>query len=176
MAVAIALPVALYLAAVRLTGFFLGDKTPFRSLFASFTFATLPLAFAYHIAHNLAHLLREGIGAGAVFANPLGVGALPLSIEQRHARMSEMALAPTTLAAIQALLIALGFLVAVMVIRRRSADLINKASGTARLSGTAKTAGGKSGALWPVAPLFIFAALMTGYHLWLLMQPMIMRG
>jgi hypothetical protein len=163
MIVAMIIPIALYLAAIWLTRFLTHSQVSFAKLFTSFAFVALPLAFAYHLAHNLAHLLREGIGAGSVFANPLGLGELPLSLAQRHQRMGEMALAPTTLAAIQALLMALGFLVAILVIRHR---------GTAIFASKDPQQGISS---WQTVPVFGFAVLMTGFHLWLLMQPMIMR-
>lgn len=163
MIAAMIIPVALYLAMIWLTRFLNRSQISFADLFMNFAFVALPLAFAYHLAHNLAHLLREGIGASAVFANPLGLGELPLSLADRHQRMSEMALAPTTLAALQALLMALGFLVAVLVIRRRGAAFFDNTT-------TAQT-----NMAWPLAPVFAFAALMTAFHLWLLMQPMIMR-
>ncbi|MCP4934448.1 MAG: 4Fe-4S binding protein [bacterium] len=163
MIVATIIPIGLYLAVIWLTHFFNRSKVSFTDLFTRLAFVALPLAFAYHLAHNLAHLLREGIGAGAVFANPLGLGELPLSLEQRHARMSEMALAPTTLAALQALLMALGFFIAVLVIRRRGAGLFKNI----------RT--GENGSALTLAPVYAFAVLITGFHLWLLMQPMIMR-
>ncbi len=166
MVVALAVPLALYVGTVWLMRLATSARISFRDLFSRFAFVALPLAFAYHLAHNLAHLLREGVGAGAVLANPLGLGELPLSLSDRHLRMTEMALAPATLSAIQALLMALGFLVAVLVIRRRAVVLIN-----ASTNGQQKMA-----VSWQLAPIIAFAVLMTGFHLWLLMQPMIMRG
>jgi polyferredoxin len=169
MSLAILVPVALYVGAVRLVQLILGAwancRLSFTDVFTRFSFIALPLAFAYHLAHNLSHLLREGIGAGGVVANPLGLEALPLSVYERHQRMTEMALAPTALATIQALLLALGFLVAVLVIRRRGAALLEKGS----------TSMGQAKATLLLAPVIIFAAAMTALHLWLLMQPMVMR-
>ncbi|MCF6198217.1 MAG: 4Fe-4S binding protein [Hyphomicrobiaceae bacterium] len=165
MVAAIVLPVALYSSVIWLTHFLSArDSDPsFHKLFASFAFVALPLAFFYHLAHNLSHLLREGIGAGEVFANPLGYGAQPLSIITRHARMNDMALTPTTLATLQALLLALGFLVAVLVIRARSKKMFgdHQSGLKARL---------------PQLPILTFAIGITIWHLWLLMQPMVMRS
>ncbi len=156
----------------------------FRDIFIRLSFVALPLAFAYHLAHNLAHLLRESIGAGAVFANPLGTGILPYTAAQQHERMTQMILSPTALAALQALLLVAGFWMAVMVIRRRGAPLLaaqhvqagqeTTTYQTARDGATIRPA--RTGAsLMPLMPVVIFAALITAFHLWLLMQPMVMR-
>ncbi len=159
MVVAVVLPVVLYLFAIWLTGKHATLKVSFRKIFTRLSFVVLPLAFAYHLAHNLSHLLREGVGSSQVFANPLGTGTLPLSANARHLQMLDMAIAPLALAAIQAMLIALGFVVAVLVVRRRGAQLL---------------AAGSRSAL-SLAPVLGFAVLMTAFHLWLLMQPMNMR-
>ena len=159
MAMATAVPVSLYIGTVLLTYWISGSKLSFKMIFARLSFVALPLAFAYHLAHNLSHLLREGVGSGSVFANPLGSGVLPLSANERHLQMLDMAISPLALATIQAFLIALGFVFSVLVIRRRGALLLP----------------GSSTSALPLAPAFSFAILMTAFHLWLLMQPMNMR-
>ena len=161
---AVLLPVALYCGVIWLTRLLGNEKTDpsFHKLFTSLAFVALPLAFVYHIAHNLSHLLREGIGSSAVFANPMGYDTQPLSLVARHARMNEMALAPTTLATLQALLLVLGFLIAVLVIRARGKQLFIYRSNAFK-------------ARLPLLPILSFALLITLWHLWLLMQPMVMR-
>ncbi len=159
MGVAIAIPVALFVCVVALTRWSTGSNFSFRMIFTRLSFTALPLAFTYHLAHNLSHLLRESIGSGSVFMNPLGVDALPLSVNERHLQMLEMTITPFALAAIQAVLLVLGFIFSVLVVRRRGKQLVPEGSRT----------------LVTLSPMFGFAILMTAFHLWLLMQPMNMR-
>ena len=125
-------------------------------MFAGFAFASIPLAFSYHIAHNLNHLLREGSDWPALFANPMGEGTLPLSMAEKHARYMNMAISEESLFTLQALLLIGGFYLAVQVLRHRGAQLFN---------------------LRPLqlAPMLVFAISVTGFNLWLLMQNMTMR-
>ncbi len=160
LAVSLAVPALFYGIAVSVTQRLAGGGDTFRSLFSRFAFVALPLAFAYHLAHNLGHLAREGAGLGAILANPLGAGTLPLGSAERHLRMMDMFVSQQTLFSIQAMLMALGFFIALGVIRKRCQGLGALASWRARLRRL---------------PLVLFAALFTGFHLWLLMQPMVMR-
>ncbi len=133
---------------------------PFRRLFTTLAFVALPLAFAYHMAHNLNHLVREGVGVGAVFENPLGLGMVPLSVAEKHARHFDMLISQETLFAIQAGLMVFGFWIAVQIVRHRGRMLL--------------ATDGRAGS-WRLAPMLGFVVLMTGFHLWLLSQPMTMR-
>lgn len=153
---------AIYAALVSLMRRFMNVDLSFRRFFSTFAFVALPLAFAYHIAHNLNHLLGESGSIGAVFANPLGVDTLPLSMAEMHAR--QMLIAPEVLATVQAALLIMGFVVAVQVVRLRGYGLLVSADARAARRGS-----------WRLSPLLIFAGGMTLFHLWLLMQPMIMR-
>ncbi|VAW74988.1 Nitrogen assimilation regulatory protein [hydrothermal vent metagenome] len=134
--------------------------TSFRRLFMTLAFVALPLAFAYHMAHNLNHLVREGVGVGAVFENPLGTGMAPLSTLEKHARHLDMLISQETLFAIQAGLMVFGFWIAVQIVRHRGHALLTAAGHVGR---------------WRLAPMLGFVMLMTGFHLWLLSQPMTMR-
>lgn len=158
LAVSLAVPAAIYGAAVALTARLGGGSIGFKRLFSRFSFVALPLAFAYHLAHNIGHLAREGQGLGAVLANPLGTGALPLSLAEKHERAMNMLIPQDSLFAIQAMLMAFGFAIALRVIRSRGRGLTPVEPRRARL-----------------LPLVAFAALVTGFHLWLLMQPMAAR-
>ena len=153
---------AIYAALVSLTRRLMHVDVSFRRFFSTFAFVALPLAFAYHIAHNLNHLLGESASIGAVFANPLGVDALPLGMAEMRAR--QMLIAPETLATVQAALLVMGFVVAVQVVRLRGVGL--------SVPTDARSA--RHGSLC-LLPLLIFAGGMTLFHLWLLMQPMVMR-
>jgi len=153
---------ALYVVTVLLTQRLMNINLSFRRFFSTFAFVALPLAFAYHIAHNLNHLLGESASMGTVFGNPLGAGTLPLSMAERHAR--QILIAPEALTTLQAVLLVLGFIVAVQVIRLRGFKLL------ALVDAQPVRHGG-----WLLSPLLVFAAGMTLFHLWLLMQPMVMR-
>jgi len=132
----------------------------FGKLLSQFAFAALPLAFAYHIAHNLNHLVLESGGLGKILANPLGEGTLPLSLLEKQIRGVDMMVSQETLNVLQAGLMAFGFLIAVRVILHRAAILVPQ---------------GQQLQLWRSFPILLFAVAMTAYHLWLLMQPMVMR-
>ncbi len=158
--VTMALPLAGYALAVWLTRHLAGVSLPFSRLFARLAFVTLPLAFAYHLAHNLNHLVGENDGLLALFANPLGSGALPLSMAEKHARHLHLLLPQDMLFALQSGLMMLGFYLAVAVIRHRSMGLTGDQGTPARLR---------------LLPMLTFALLVHATSLWLLMQPMIMR-
>jgi polyferredoxin len=125
-------------------------------VFSGFAFVCIPLAFSYHIAHNLNHLLRETGDWSALLVNPLGMDTLPLSMMEKHLRHSGMWLSQNALFTLQALLLAVGCYLAVQVIRYRGQRLF-------QLSGLS------------LIPLLLFAMVVTGFNLWLLMQDMVMR-
>jgi polyferredoxin len=150
----------LYALLVVVTHRVTATELPFKRVFATFAFVSLPLAFAYHMAHNLNHLLREGAGVGAVFRNPLGLDTLPLSMAEKHARHLEMLVSQDVLFALQTGLMIFGFVIAIQVVRHRGLGLLAGRSGRSE---------------WRLAPMLLFAAGITMFHLWLLMQPMVMR-
>ncbi|MGJ8687058.1 MAG: hypothetical protein ACSHWQ_06235, partial [Spongiibacteraceae bacterium] len=126
------------------------------TFFSGFSFAAIPLAFSYHIAHNLNHLLREASDWPALIANPFGIDVLPLSMAEKHMRHGNMFLSENALFAIQTGLLIIGFYLALQVIRHRGHTLFQL----------------NCKQLLPV----IFVALsVTGFNLWLLMQDMVMR-
>ena len=67
MALSMLVPIALYAVAIRLTQSLLPEPGEFKRLFSFLALPILPLAFSYHISHNLTHLVRESrrIHAGA---------------------------------------------------------------------------------------------------------------
>jgi len=158
--VSLIIPVALFAAVVWVTGHMNNTAIGFRKLLSQFAFAALPLAFAYHIAHNLNHLVLESGGLGKILANPLGEGTLPLSLLEKQIRGVDMVVSQETLNVLQAGLMAFGFLIAVRVILHRAAILVPQ---------------GYQLQFWRSSPILLFAVAMTAYHVWLLMQPMVMR-
>lgn len=150
----------IYSAMVEVTRKITGTELGFKRLFSTFAFIALPLAFAYHMAHNLNHLIRESVGIGAVFSNPLGIDTEPLSIMEKHERHMSMWMSQDILFAIQAGLMIFGFWIALQVIRHRGLNVVTNDS---RFAG------------FKLLPLLCFVIGITGFHLWILMQPMIMR-
>lgn len=148
-----------YAITVAITRYLSRTSLEYRRVFTSLAFVCLPLAFAYHIAHNLSHLVRESSGIAGVIQNPFGSNTLPLTMAEMHQRMLSMLISPEILHAIQAGLIVAGFLLAVQILRYRSQLLIHNRTVT----------------ITTLLPMLIFSAGMSGFHLWLLMQPMIMR-
>lgn len=141
---------------VRLTQKICLGRSEFKKLFSGFVFVSLPLAFSYHLAHNLSHLFRESSGFGALLLNPFGLGAQPLSMMEKHSRHQDILFSQDFLFASQAALLAFGFWISLKVIQHRGYVLAGAAG--LRLS-----------------PMIMFAITITGLHVWLLMQPMMMR-
>ncbi len=141
---------------IRLTQKISLHDMDFKKLFSRFVFVSLPLAFSYHLAHNLNHLLRESSGFSTLLLNPFGLNAQPLSMMEKHSRHQEILFSQDILFALQAGLIAFGFWISMKVIQHRGNALMPEAG-------------------WRLSPMISFAMLVTGLHLWLLMQPMLMR-
>ena len=159
LSLSLTVPAIVYAGAVGVTYQITSRKVPFKKLFSSLAFVTLPLAFAYHLAHNLGHVVRESDGALSLFLNPLGTGASPLSVIEKQSRHLDMLISPELVFALQAGLMVFGFWIALKVLHHRGLALLPQ--------GTPAAAG--------LAPMVLLAAGFTGFHLWLLMQPMIMR-
>ena len=140
---------------VRLTAALDRKALDHKRLFNHLALATLPLAFAYHIAHNLSHMLRESQGAWAVFMNPFGSGTQPLSLAERAAMM-RLPIPEAMLFGLQSGLIVLGLWLGMRILRQR-AITVGLDHGLARL------------------PVMGFLLGISGLNLWLLTQPMIMR-
>ncbi len=142
-------------------------KTPldFKRSFSNFAFVALPLAFTYHMAHNLNHLIRESDGVWAVVLNPLGTNTLPLSMAEKHQRHMDMWMSQETLFTLQALLMVIGFIIAIQIIRHRAKALCYEQQSNNQHSFLGLR----------LLPLLSFIIVITGFHLWMLMQPMVMR-
>ncbi len=159
MGVSLLVPGALFAGAVYLTRRLLPRAVRFDRAFASLAFAGLPLAFSYHLAHNINHLVREAWGAGSVFLNPLGIGTLPLSEAEMQLRHLRPLVHQEVLFALQAGLLIFGFWLATRILQSRLIQLAGAAD-PGRLARL---------------PVLAFITAVTLFNLWLLMQPMIMR-
>jgi len=150
----------LYLVAVRVTRLLAGNTVPFKRLFSGLAFTLLPLAFAYHMAHNLSHIVRESAGLSGVLANPLGIGAVPLTMAKHHSRYLTPLIPENLLFALQAGLLIFGFWIAVQVLRHRGRELF--------VTGQALT--GRR-----LLPMLLFIVGFTTLNIWLMTQPMAVR-
>lgn len=150
------LPVMVYTLAILLTRNFFKSKVAFRKIFTSLVFVTLPLAFAYHLAHNLNHMIRESVGAGQIFLNPLGENAQPVSFSENVLKDYQMLLSQDVLFAMQALLMMFGFWIAIKVLRHRGFSLLGEAP-------------------WKLSPMLVYITGINAFHIWMLTQPMVMR-
>ena len=162
MLLSMAAPVAVYTLMVGVTLRLIrssDDRLAYGRLFSGLAFVALPLAFAYHLAHNLNHLIREHGDLGAMLANPLGRDVLPMSIAELHARSLNLAISQDGLFAIQAGLVLFGFWIAVQVLRHRLPRLVSRQAFRAVL----------------MLPMLLFGLAVSVFDLWLLTQPMTMR-
>jgi len=128
----------------------------FRKVFSGLAFVSLPLAFAYHLAHNLNHFVRESSDWAAIMANPLGRDDYSLTMAEKHMRNVNIMIPEEVLFGLQAGLMLAGFIIAVMVIRHRGFRLF----AAERLQ---------------LLPVLLFAMAVTGFDLWMLVQPMTIR-
>ena len=162
LAVTLLIPITLYAFCILLTTRFLPNnniknkKVKYKKVFSGFAFVSLPLAFSYHLAHNLNHFVRESTNWLELIKNPLGQNAWSLTMMEKHLRHRNMMFSEEWLFSLQALLMALGFLIAIQVIRYRGKKLfsIEKVQ---------------------LLPMVLFCLLVTGFNLWMLNQPMVMR-
>ncbi len=155
----LAVPTMLYSGAVAATRRIAGIAVDFKQLFSGLAFVALPLAFTYHLAHNLGHVVRESAGIWTLIFNPLGTGMQPLSVAEKQVRHMDLLIRPELLSTLQAGLILFGFWVALQVLRHRGQRLLP----------------GGVLAGFTLLPMILLAIAFTGFHLWLLMQPMMMR-
>jgi ferredoxin len=153
-------PVAIYAVAIWLVSLGAAD-TSYKKLFGGFAFTALPLAFAYHLAHNMDHLLGEGGDVLRVLGNPFGWGLAPLTSAQRHDIMMQQVVPETVMYALQAGFIVLGFWLAVQIARYQARKLI--------------AADGLVDRARKMLPLLAFFAAVTAANVWLLAQDMEMR-
>ena len=152
-------PLLLYGIVIQITRRLGGNRETFKHCFSRFAFATLPVAFAYHMAHNLVHFSREGRGLGDVWRNPLGQQTIPMGNMEKYLRLMNPLLSEEFLHAIQAGLLCLGFWLAVQILRSRG-----QASGDGY---------GVQGSR--LLPLVLFVGGLSGFNVWLLAQAMVMR-
>ncbi len=154
-----AAPVVLYAVAIKMTVRVTKSTIKFKRLFAALPFATLPLAFTYHLAHNLNHLFREGGGVFALFLNPFGTGLEPTSMMERHEQMAN-SIPVEVVATLQGGLMLLGVWLAVHILRHRAKGVL---PGNDSITGM------------QLIPMLVFIFLITGFNVWLLSLDMVMR-
>lgn len=153
------IPIILFILTIKFTQQLMKSKEEYNRLFSAFALSILPLAFTYHIAHNLTHLVRESAGFWNVAFNPLGNNALPLAMHELHMRHMNPLVADNIVFAAQGLLVIFGFWLALRIARQRFSQVgeVTKTNITAFI------------------PLVLFISAISLIDLWLLMQPMVMR-
>lgn len=156
LAISIALPVVLYAISVEMTRRLSKSDHDFKKIFTSLVFATLPLAFSYHLAHNLNHMIRESVGASQLFLNPLGAQANYSGVADELLIKNSMLLSENAIFILQAVLMLFGFWMAIKVLQHRGTVLFGKTR-------------------WSLLPVLGFIFAVNSFHLWMLMQPMVMR-
>jgi len=152
-------PVLLFAGMVWVTQQLCGRQEEYRRVFSALAFAVLPLAFTYHIAHNLSHLVRESHGFWTVMLNPLGTHTLPLSMQELHYRHLHPLLSNDLVFALQGLLVVFGFWLSLRIARQRLLNI----------------SGQQAHRQLVFLPIASYVTLFSLVSLWLLMQPMIMR-
>lgn len=157
MVVSMIIPIFLFVIVMKSTQHLMQTKEEYNRIFSAFAMSILPLAFTYHIAHNLTHLVRESAGFWNVVANPLGTNALPLGMHELHMRHMNPLVDDSIVFALQGLLVLFGFWLALRIARQRYFQINEKVN------------------VLGFAPIMIFISLISLSSLWLLMQPMIMR-
>jgi len=131
-----------------------------RKLFSRLAFVAAPLAFSYHLAHNLNHLMRENSGTSGVWLNPTGNNTQPFSMHDMHARHMNPMIPDAWIHGLQAGLMLFGIYFAVEILRSRMSDFYI------------------TGSVLPgrrLIPMLIFITGIIGFNFWLLMEPMVMR-
>ncbi|MGD9385282.1 MAG: hypothetical protein PVF28_01935, partial [Thioalkalispiraceae bacterium] len=162
MLISMLLPVLLYLLIVQLIRWLGRIEHDYQRIFNALAFSLLPLAFTYHIAHNLSHLVRESHGFWGVLLNPLGTNTLPLSMQEVHMRHMNPLLDNEIVFALQATLVLFGFWLALRIARQRLTNLFSSQQP-------------KFMTLKAYSPILFLITVFSLVNLWLLMQPMIMR-
>lgn len=159
MLISMAVPIFLFIGAIKLTYYLMKTKEEYKRIFSALALSALPLAFTYHIAHNLTYLVRESAGFWHVVENPIGKDALPYTAVELHFRHLNPLISDNITFAIQALLVVFGFWLSLRIARQRFYQASNSSSFN----------------VLAFSPLFIFIFIISLADLWLLMQPMIMR-
>jgi ferredoxin len=160
MGVAIGLLILCYVLFVALTRRLLASSVPFERWFSVLAFTTLPVAFSYHVAHNLSHLARETGGLGQVLADPLGLAAAAAKPTALSAGQMSLLIPEQLLFAFQSGMILIGFWLALQVLCRRGLGLLG--AGAVSMD-------------WRMLPVVLFVAAAAGVNLFLLTQVMVMR-
>jgi hypothetical protein len=160
MGVSLLIPVALFALLALLTQQMIATKPEYRRVFSALALSALPLAFVYHLSHNLGHLVRESRGMGQIILNPLGTNTQPLDGAEINARHMLPMIQQNAIFALQAGLLLFGFWMAVRILRHRITRVLPQ---------------GQAAAGWQILPVLTFIVAITLYNLWLLMQPMTMR-
>ena len=154
------IPILVFVLFVAVTRWLASSGASFRHLFSVLAFTVLPVAFAYHLTHNLKHLVRESGDLASVFANPLGIDTMPLKPMELYVRQMTPMIPEQLLFALQTGIVLWGFWVALQILRHRGQGLLGE---------------GRDLAGWRMIPMLFFVSAASAANLLLLTQEMVMR-
>ncbi|MBF0131324.1 MAG: 4Fe-4S binding protein [Magnetococcales bacterium] len=154
MLVLVALPVPVYALAVVGSGWH-----DFSRRFCALAFATLPLAMAGHLSHNVTHLVRERTDVLAWLRDPWGGIVLPVcSVPQIP--LDTVTGDEIILAAVRILLVVIGFHGSMVIVRHRQGNPEDP---------------GVLGRVWRRLPMTLFGLVISAITIGLLASDMVMR-
>ncbi len=149
-------PLILYSGTIKVTAIVTKQTTSFRQLFNGLAFSLLPIAFTYHLAHNLGHLIQESINFLPVLADPFGSTALEPENVWNLMDHSISLQTGLIVAGIQTALLVIGLALGLHILRSRFASMDMEQ-------------------LVSRVPMKLLLTVYSGFNLWLLTQPMTMR-
>ncbi|MEO5376539.1 MAG: 4Fe-4S binding protein [Magnetococcus sp. DMHC-6] len=165
MGILILMPIGLYGLTVHVMRKNWNPGGGYRTRFATLAFATLPLAFVYHLSHNLAHIFRESTDLWPLLWNPLGhqmAGMNHMAMMMNHMtmmnHMQSLSIASMGMYTVQTVLVVLGGYLSMRIVRFRVG------------MGLAQEQKG-----WQIWPMTLFGLSISSVSLWLLSQEMVMR-
>lgn len=127
-----------------------------KDFFIAFAYPLLPVALAYHLAHNALHIFYEGSKLIRLISDPLGRG---WDLFGTARQPLSMVVPIEYLWASQVIMVVLGNMAAVWLVNRAAYRIFGNRRQAARA----------------IIPLVIFVALLSVAAMWLLAQPMEMR-
>ncbi len=157
MALPLLLLLYLYFVVVRGTRLFSGRREAFLApMFVNYAYSLLPIAFFYHIAHNVAHFFTEAGQIIPVLSDPLGLG---WDIFGTAYTVSKPLLPMDVIWYIQIILIIIGHIIAIYIAHITSFRIFEN----------------KTQAIRSQIPMTAFMVVYSMFSLWLVAQPMILR-
>ena len=159
MVLMVLLPLAMFWGASMLSSrLAAGGKQPTKRIFIAFAYSLIPIALFYHVAHNGMHFFMEAQHILPVLSDPFGWG---WDLFGTAGKTYPALLSLTTIWWIQIVMIFIGHVYGVVV-----ADRVAHRLFTGHQRGLV---------LRSLVPLMAMMVLYSGFSVWLIAQPMVMR-